>query len=332
LHKKVAVYQPLLAACTRQGACQYAADKSAWLLSSIMSNFPIFFSQAEVTGFVEALLRGSPCSDLGTLEAIVNLLKCDDFRRSVWELPGVAPIVTTVKVEGTPPPSLYKCVFSMWLLSFDAEGTIKLKVEVMAKKLREIVASCRVEKVIRLSLTVLKNFLGRSDFAEQVVELGVLELVQALEYEKWRDAELYDDIRELASAISLRVADMSNFDRYAKELHEGHLKWGFIHSPKFWADNVLKFEQNNYAPLKLLAGLLSSNDPVTLAVACHDIGEFVTNHPLGKKQISSLAVKERVMELMGSTNPDHREVRREALLCCQKIMLNKWQDMDNVPN
>ena len=33
------------------------------------------------------------------------------------------------------------------------------------------------------------------------------------------------------------------------------------------------------------------------------------------------------MELMGSTDPEKREVRREALLCCQKIMLNKWQDV-----
>lgn len=54
-------------------------------------------------------------------------------------------------------------------------------------------------------------------------------------------------------------------------------------------------------------------------------------HPLGKKQISGLQVKERVMELMGSQDPAHRDVRREALLCCQKIMLNKWQDMETVP-
>jgi len=40
-----------------------------------------------------------------------------------------------------------------------------------------------------------------------------------------------------------------------------------------------------------------------------------------------LGVKERVMMLMSSNDPDKREVRREALLCCQKIMLNKWQEV-----
>lgn len=50
-------------------------------------------------------------------------------------------------------------------------------------------------------------------------------------------------------------------------------------------------------------------------------------HPLGKKQIADLGVKDRVMKLMSSSAPTYKEVRREALLCCQKIMLHKWQDV-----
>ncbi|CAE8717589.1 unnamed protein product, partial [Polarella glacialis] len=125
------------------------------------------------------------------------------------------------------------------------------------------------------------------------------------------------------------VNEMSNFARYERELQTGHLKWGFIHSSKFWAENALMFEANDFRALKLLAGLLlsPSTDSTTLAVACHDLGEFVTLHPFGKKKVAQLQVKERVMELMGSTEADKREVRREALLCCQKLMLNKWQDM-----
>lgn len=55
---------------------------------------------------------------------------------------------------------------------------------------------------------------------------------------------------------------MSNFDRYERELKEGKLKWGFIHSSKFWSENVLKFEQNDFRPLKMLAMLLTSQDCV----------------------------------------------------------------------
>merc|ERR1719412_2476252 len=119
----------------------------------------------------------------------------------------------------------------------------------------------------------------------------------------------------MSAQIQTRMADLSNFDRYVRELNEKALRWGFIHSSKFWAENVLKFEENDWRALKTLAALLHSDDATTLAVACHDIGEFVTMHPLGKKQISNLGVKDRVMQLMSSISPTMKEVRREALLC-----------------
>jgi len=225
---------------------------------------------------------------------------------------------------------LYKCVFAIWTLSFDADIMKALKQQQVIKKIRDILTYSRVEKVIRLCLTVLKNFLSSKDLCEDIVEEGILEVVQQLEFEKWRDPELYDDIKDMAAQISSEVNEMSNFERYERELQTGSLSWGFIHSSKFWSENVMKFESNDFRALKLLASLLQSpnTNTTTLAVACHDLGEFVTLHPLGKKKVAQLQVKEKVMQLMSSNDPAFREVRREALLCCQKIMLNKWQDME----
>merc|ERR1719217_1602067 len=171
----------------------------------------------------------------------------------------------------------------------------------------------RAEKVVRMCLSFLKNALGYKMLAEEIVEQEVLEAVQALEYEKWRDAELYEEIRDVSKKISSEVLLLSNFDRYERELQTGQLKWGFIHSDKFWSENVMK-----------LAALLSSNNSTTLAVACHDLGEFVQLHPLGKIKANDLGVKDKVMALMTHTD---RDVQRESLLCCQKLMLNKWQDL-----
>jgi len=179
-------------------------------------------------------------------------------------------------------------------------------------------------------LTVLRNLLVLKPLCEDIVESNILDAVQSLEYEKWRDAELYDDIKEVAQLISNKVQEVSNFERYERELSSGKLTWSAMHTSKFWGENIMKFEQNEFAAIKKLRDLLLNDetDPTTLAVICHDIGEFVALHPLGKKQIGKLFIKERVMELMGATSDDMREVRREALLCCQKIMLNKWQDME----
>eukprot|EP00971_Amphidinium_carterae_P125969 2495538-Amphidinium_carterae.1 len=57
-------------------------------------------------------------------------------------------------------------------------------------------------EVVRLSLTVLKNFLASKTLGEDIAEQGVLEVVSQLEFEKWRDSELYDDIRDVANLIA----------------------------------------------------------------------------------------------------------------------------------
>merc|ERR1719217_1709087 len=123
----------------------------------------------------------------------------------------------------------------------------------------------RAEKVVRMCLSFLKNALGYKMLAEEIVEQEVLEAVQALEYEKWRDAELYEEIREASQKINKEVMLLSNFDRYERELSSGQLKWGFIHENKFWAENVMKFESNQFAAIKQLAALLNATNATTQA-------------------------------------------------------------------
>jgi V-type H+-transporting ATPase subunit H len=72
--------------------------------------------------------------------------------------------------------------------------------------------------------------------------------------------------------------------------------------------------------LRILITLLdNSRDPKTLAVACHDIAQFIQLHPAGRGIILDLKAKERVMKHMSSPDP---EVAKQALLCVQKILLS----------
>ncbi|CAJ1418323.1 unnamed protein product [Effrenium voratum] len=291
--QKIEVYKPLMALLGRKDLDNYTADKVSWLLSAVMSHVPHCVSEAlrtlsEQTSFALALQHSeanvkeflamvldpsTTCSDLGQLEA--------GF------------------VEASIGVGIADCVFKRGsqrrVGSFDKEITSSLKEMHVIKKLRETLTYSRVEKVIRLCLTVLRNFLSDKSLCEDIVEEGILEAVQQLEFEKWRDAELYEDIKDMAIQIGSEVSEMSNFERYERELQTGKLHWGFIHSSKFWAENVMKFESNDYRALKMLASLLQSSatDATTLAVACHDIGEFVTLHPLGKKKVAQLQVKEK---------------------------------------
>jgi len=321
--RKLDVYGQCVAA-VKANQTVFCADKAAYVLSALIGNVPSSFTEQQVAGFLE-LLRGAACgcSEQGQLDAVVNVLKASGFRKLVTSNPSFVSLAFDAQTAS--PGIVYKKLFVVWLLSF--EGSLIFSAESVVQKLKETLTCSRVEKVVRMGLMCLQSLLpNHSAVADEVVEQGLLEVVQALEYEKWRDAELYEEIKSMSLQISTRVAEMSNFARYERELGSGKLKWGFIHSPKFWSENVLKFEQNDWRALKALACCLDNQDSTTVAVACRDLGEFVTAHPLGKKQIAALGVKDKVMRLMSNTS--EKEVRREALLCCQKIMLNKWQDVE----
>jgi len=309
----------------------YVADKAAWLLTVLIGHAQQYFSQEFVQDVCANLLdTPSKRTELGNLEAITNLLKSERYRVFVWSRPGLpARIFQGAGGETQPSQIVYRRVFAIWTLSFDNEICKSLSRYGVVSELKLILASSRVEKVIRLSLTVLRNLIAIRSLCEDIVEENMLDVVKQLEFEKWRDTELYDSIREVAQTISDKVYEFSNFDRYDRELRSGSMRWGFIHSHKFWSENFTKFEVNNFEALGLLASLLmdGTTDPTTLAVVCHDVGEFVSLHPLGKRKIAAHRIKERVMELMASSDPVYREVRREALLCCQKIMLKRWQDI-----
>lgn len=306
-----------------------AVNQAAWIYSAMVGNLPTYFKEQHVTDLVAAL--DDNMSDLGKLEALVNLLKSSHFRGLVWRQPGVRQFILH-NATSTSTQELYKSVFAIWMLSCDAELVQELKDlkgTKIVKLIKDILINSRVEKVARICLTLLRNFLADKGLCEEIVEVGLLEVVQNLEFEKWRDSELYDEIREVSSAISTEMHEHSNFDRYMRELESGQLAWGFIHSSKFFGENVMKFGAGDFSAVKKLEVLLGSADETTQAIACHDIGEFVALHPEGKRQVAKYAIKDKVMALMGeSDKAENREMRREALLCCQKIMLNKWQDID----
>lgn len=84
------------------------------------------------------------------------------------------------------------------------------------------------------------------------------------------------------------------------------LRWGFIHSEKFWLENAEKFDREQFAAVKALVALLKSDstDDTTKAVACHDIGEFARVYPTGKQVLNRFSAKPAVMALMTSKDRD----------------------------
>jgi len=72
--------------------------------------------------------------------------------------------------------------------------------------------------------------------------------------------------------------------------------------------------------LTVIHKLLLLLQPKTLAVGCHDLGQFIQFHPQGRFIVSGMHGKELIMNLMAHPDP---EVQKQALLCVQRIMLSK---------
>ncbi|RKP15173.1 armadillo-type protein, partial [Piptocephalis cylindrospora] len=115
----------------------------------------------------------------------------------------------------------------------------------------------------------------------------------------------------------------SSLEEYVEEVKSGKLDWTPVHrSDAFWKNDSARFNDNAHELLKALCGILQTSTQATvLAVAAHDVGEYVKWNPLGKKYVEQFGAKQRIMELMGHEEP---EVRYEALIAVQKYMVNAW--------
>lgn len=67
--------------------------------------------------------------------------------------------------------------------------------------------------------------------------------------------------------------------------------------------------------------LLGSEDNETVAVACHDLGEFARFHRMGKRVVSNFGGK---LPLMERLNHSDERVQREALGAVQKLFVRRW--------
>ena len=161
---------------------------------------------------------------------------------------------------------------------------------------------------------------------------------------------LFADLNLLSKLLHDTAHDMTRWDVYMAEVNSGHLQWGMLHTEKFFKENAKSMEGPNadFAIVKVrcktrvfvlemasdglsqerclfhqrLIQLAASDDEDVASVACYDIGEFARFYPNGRSIAKRLGVRNIVMHLMDSP---HEELRRQALLCTSKILVQNWQ-------
>lgn len=218
---------------------------------------------------------------------------------------------------------LYQVLYSLWNMSYSPEAALAMvtsKLGLVAK-LVDIVKTVQKEKVVRMGIATLKNLLNTATASSDMVGAGMVKVLEHLQQRKWADEDIVADLDVLAAALQINLQSMSSWDVYVKEVSSGRLEWSPSHkSENFWKDNYKSFEAHDFAVVKQLIALLSSGDAQTLAVACHDIAEFIKVHPEGRRLMAG--AKPFAMQLLKHTDP---AVQKYALTAVQRLMVINWE-------
>merc|ERR1719460_3493636 len=258
------------------------------------------------------------------------MLRIDDYRHAFVAVDGIATIVSVLSGRVNFQIQ-YQLTFCLWVLSFNAEVATKLNKYGVIPILSDVLSDAQKEKVSRIILAVFRNIIEKPEEIDvkkenciSMVQCKVLKQLELLEQRKFDDEDIAEDIDFLNNKLNASVQDLSSFDEYITEVKSGRLEWSPVHrSEKFWRENAHHLNDRNYELLKILIQLLeTSKDPLVLSVACFDLGEYVRHYQRGKHVLEQLGGKTMVMTLLGHADPN---VRYEALLAVQKLMVHNWE-------
>ncbi|KAJ2748712.1 H(+)-transporting V1 sector ATPase subunit H [Coemansia pectinata] len=249
-------------------------------------------------------------------------------QQSLMQASGSAPRTRGVVAV---PQTQYEVVFCLWLLSFERPiaAALDRRLDVIAIT-AEIARSAVKEKVVRIVVALWANLL-RLAAPANVPAMLVARVPACLATlgagRSFKDEDLRSDLKQLAEELAEHTGVMTTWDEYLNELASGKLAWSPAHrSEQFWKLHIRRMDEHDHRVVRQLADLLTepTASETALAVACHDLSQYVRFNPDGKRLLARIGAKARVMALM--TTSECPDVRYEALLCVQQIMLNAWRN------
>jgi V-type H+-transporting ATPase subunit H len=294
------------------------------------------------------------------LHAICEFLRCTKHRtmfREAGLVPQIPRLLTLAVADNSPSvvQLTYEILLAARLLSYDYECLVELHAAKAIPTVHRALQKASKEKVTRMALYVLRNFLdaqaafhdmqkgqeskagvltlakcnrGKGPrFYADLIGVGALKTAKQLQKKKFGDDDVPAQLDNMVEVLQANFDELSGVAEYKGELDSGVLEWSPAHtSSRFWKENCKAFEANEYEMLRALAQLLSSpsSSELTVAIACHDVGELVRNHPSGRQLLDiepAKHVKERLMALMSHESPD---VAKAALTAVQKVLVDRF--------
>jgi len=260
------------------------------------------------------------------LGALQKLLLLASFREPFAKDDGLNLLASLLKSKMQNAKAIqvcYQVVFCLWLLSYNSKVAVQINETTIIPSLVDVLRLVGNDKIVRMALAALRNLLNVSTNNEEMIDCDIMKPLENLSHKNWADQDIVDDLEVLKEALQKNLVVLSSFDMYRKEVMSGNLEWSPVHrSEKFWRENSHRLEEDNHKLLLVLKGLLAEGSPLVQSISCFDIGEFARLQPRGKIIVQKLNIKLPLMKLMEAVDP---EVRKQALIAVQKLMVTNWE-------
>lgn len=288
--------------------------------------------QVFVPWFKSQLERPSVTERMVALQSLHQLLTVNKYKLIFFHQQGLETLKgLIVAPKGDGPKhlqQLYLSVKCLWLMSYHEEIRTALTDPVLISNLVEILKLVGKDKVLRLVLSTLRNIMDVAKNAELLISYGIVRSLNLFLQKRWADEDVDADLAALQAFLEGKVNDLTSFDVYKYELLGLKLDWSSpVHrSERFWRTNINRFDDDDFAALRSLRTILTTADINTtvLSVACWDVGEIIRQHPQRKFVLQKVDLKTPIMGLLAHHDD---EVKKEALLALQKIMVTNWESL-----
>lgn len=259
--------------------------------------------------------------------SIMYLIKINELAKEFVELNGINKLIEMLDFQCLNDYQIaYNVLVTLWILSYH-DFALKYfenpTMDLIEKSLK-ILDFFNKEKVVRVTLLLMENLSNRKQCLEIMSDLNGLELIQKLQQRHWVDEDIKELLEKLWETFDKNYEEFTSIDKFRKEIHLKSLRWGPVHTERFWQENFMHFhDKDNLDLIKELVGLLEVENERTVAVALYDLGEFAKYFPFGRSYLDNLGIKSVIYEVMQKS--ESAEIKKEAITCLQKLIVTSWQ-------
>jgi len=259
--------------------------------------------------------------------SVMYLCKINELAKEFVELNGINKLIELLDRECLSDYQIaYNVLVTLWILSYHdfAIKSFESPTLDLIEKCLKILDFFNKEKVVRITLLLMENLCNKKQCLEIMSDLNGLELIQKLQQRHWVDEDIKELLEKLWETFDQNYEEFTSIDKFRKEIHLKSLRWGPVHTERFWQENFIHFhDKDNLDLIKELVGLLEVDNERTVAVALYDLGEFAKYFPFGRSYLDNLGIKSVIYEVMQKS--ESAEIKKEAITCLQKLIVTSWQ-------